>query len=193
MEEKELTNKESLRLIMDMINQAKVNVHQSSFHLLLWGWIISFASFTHYYLAMYTSVSQPELAWLVTIPGAIASGIYGFIHGQKATIHTYADWIYFMTWIGFLVSLILIQVFFYQYGNTVGIMILVFTGNAVFISGHILKFKPLIYGGILFWGASILGYLMNDETVLLITGFSVILGYLIPGYMLKRKVTDVTV
>lgn len=187
MEEKEITNQESLQLIMNMINQAKVNVQQSSFHLLLWGWIVSIASFTHYYLMMYSSVPHPEFAWMITLPGVVASGIFGFIHGRKATIHTYADWINFMTWMGFLISMVLIQVFFYQQGSAIGILILVFMGNAVFLSGHILKFKPLIYGGIMFWFASIVGFILNDETILLITGISVIFGYLIPGYMLKRK------
>ncbi len=190
MEDRELTNKESLGLIMKMINQATVNVQESSFHLLLWGWIISISSFAHYYMAMHTSVSQPEFAWFLTIPGVFASGIYGFIHGRKSDISTYADWIYFMTWVSFLVSIVLVQIFFYQYGSIVGTLILIFTGNAVFISGHILKFKPLIYGGIMFWFASIVGFILNDETILLITGISVIFGYLIPGYMLKRKSPD---
>ena len=190
MEEKELTKQESLDLIMQMINQAKVNVKQSSFHLLLWGWIISIASFVHYYLMIYTSVEHPELAWTITIPGVLISAIYGFIHGRKATISTYADWIYFMIWMSFLVSIILVQFYFYNYGNVVGIMILIITGNAVFISGQILKFKPLIWGGVLFWGASVLGHIANDETILIITGVSVIFGYLIPGYLLKGKTTD---
>ncbi len=190
MEEKELTKQESLDLIMQMINQAKVNVKQSSFYLLLWGWIISISSFTHYYLGLYTSVEHPQLAWSITIPGIFISAIYGFIHGRKATIRTYADWLYFMIWMGFLVSIILVQIFFYSQGNLIGIMILIITGNAVFISGHVLKFSPLIWGGVLFWGASIVGHIVNDETILLITGVSVIFGYLVPGYMLKRKITD---
>ena len=32
-----LTERESLDIIMNMINQAQVNIRQSSFHLLLWG------------------------------------------------------------------------------------------------------------------------------------------------------------
>ena len=69
-------------------------------------------------------------------------------------------------------------------------MILIITDKAVFISGQILKYKPLIWGGMLFWVAAVFGHLLNDESILLITGVSVISEYLIPGYLLKRKTTN---
>lgn len=36
-EEKLMTGEESLRIITEMINKTKVNIRQSSFHLLFWG------------------------------------------------------------------------------------------------------------------------------------------------------------
>jgi hypothetical protein len=39
-EEKLMTGEESLKVITAMINKTRINVIQSSFHLLFWGWLI---------------------------------------------------------------------------------------------------------------------------------------------------------
>lgn len=193
MSEQQLTKEESLELIVRMINHAQVNIRQSSFYLLLWGWIISIASITHYVLLHYSTVEHPEFAWFLTIPGVIISGVYGFLQGRKMRISTYADHLYFMIWLGFLVSIVLLQVFFYDDPVVLGIVILLMTGNAVFVAGHALRFNPLIWGAAVFWLGAILGFLLETEVILLIQGVAVILGYLVPGYLLKKKGKDVTV
>ncbi len=188
-EQKELSNKESLDIIVSMINQAQVNFRQSSFHLLLWGWIIFTASIGHFLLLKFTDMEHPEYAWAITLPAMIVSIIYGTIIGKKAKLTTYADRLYMMVWMGFIISLTILLIFTDNKGMPV---ILLFTGYATFMSGAILKFKPLIAGGILFWLFAILSFIIDNEYILLVNGISVLTGYLIPGYMLKYKVKDVT-
>jgi hypothetical protein len=55
------------------------------------------------------------------------------------------------------------------------------------VSGMILKFRPLIFGGIGFWVFGILGFLVSMETQPLIGAAAIICGYLIPAYLLKSK------
>ena len=187
--EKKLTDKESLDIIMNMIDQAQVNIRQSSFHLLLWGWIIFTSSIGHFILLKFTDVVHPEYAWALTLPGMIISMVYGSIIGKKAKTATYADRLYMLVWMGFIISLIILLVFTNNKGMPA---ILLFTGYATFMSGAILKFKPLIAGGILFWLFAILSFILDNEYILLVNGISVLTGYLIPGYMLKYKIKDVT-
>lgn len=43
-----LSNKESLKLITEMINTAKGNIQNSYIFFLIWGWLVMLASLLHY-------------------------------------------------------------------------------------------------------------------------------------------------
>lgn len=81
--EKVMTGEESLHIITDMINKTKVNISQSSFHLLFWGWLIFACSLSEFVLWKFTSFSNPWYVWFFVVPGVFVSLIYGFIKGKK--------------------------------------------------------------------------------------------------------------
>ncbi len=60
-------------------------------------------------------------------------------------------------------------------------------GLGTFVSGGILKFKPLIFGGIFSWVIAIVALFIPEIYSLLMVSLSVIVAYLIPGYMLKSR------
>ena len=193
MEDKQITqNTESIEIIMKMINQAKVNVKDSAFHFLLWGWLIMALSLSHFVLAVYTDYEHPYIVWAGTILGAITSFVYGFIKGKDAKTRTYADSVYVWIWIGFLISFTITFVFVMGNATLISSMSLVFAGFATFLSGHVLKYRPLIVGGILFWFFAIACFYLNNQYSLLVTAVAVLVGYLIPGYQLRNKVEDGT-
>ena len=99
-----MTGEESLRIITEMINKTKVNIRQGSFHLLFWGWLLTFCSLSDWLLAKFTGYEHPYYVWFLVIPGAFVSMIYGFVNGRKEKVHTYANMLYMWTWIGFLIS-----------------------------------------------------------------------------------------
>ena len=66
-------------------------------------------------------------------------------------------------------------------------LILLLTAFATFLSGVTIKFKPLMMGGMVFWIAAIIGFTVAYETQLLIASAAIVLGYLVPGYLLKSK------
>jgi hypothetical protein len=193
MEKKEnLSHEESLKIITNMINQSKINVNQSSFHLLLWGWIVFISSMTQFILLEFTDLQNSHYVWLLIIPGFFISLIYGWTQGRKNTASTYSEGIYMWVWIGFAIVFIIMSFLYSDLQGRISPLILLFAGYATFLSGHILKFKPLLAGGILFWLFAIIAYLLDNEYGLLISALSVLTGYLIPGYLLKNKVKDVT-
>jgi hypothetical protein len=100
-EEKVMTGEESLRIITEMINKSKVNIRQSSFHLLFWGWLIFACSLSEYVLMTFAGYTHHYYVWFFTVPGVFVSLIYGFVTGRKEMVHTYADRLYVWTWIGF--------------------------------------------------------------------------------------------
>ncbi len=186
-EEKMMTGEESLRIITEMINKTKVNIRQGSFQLLLWGWLIFACSFSDYLLAKLTTYAHPYFVWFLMIPGAFVSMIYGYINGRKAKVHTYAEKIYMWTWMGFLFAAIVLFIIQSKDMETVTPYILLLSGLPTFISGFIIKFKPLILGGICFWIFALVINFAGPSFASLGSSLAILLGYLIPGYMLKNK------
>jgi hypothetical protein len=187
-EEKMMTGEESLRIITEMINKTKVNIRQGSFHLLFWGWLLLFCSLASWILADFTEFAHPYLVWVLIAPGAFISLIYGFVNGKKARIHTYADGIYMWTWIGFMIAAVILLILKSQSMQTLTEYILLLTGLPTFLSGFIIRFKPLIVGGICFWIIALLVHFAGPNLAPLGTPVAILIGYLIPGYMLRNKV-----
>jgi hypothetical protein len=186
-EEKVLTGEESLKIISDMINKTRVNIRQGIFHFLFWGWLIFFCSLSEYLLWKFTEIPNPWYVWLLVIPGSFVSFIYGFVKGRKSPFHTYADMLYMWTWIGFFIAAIVLFVVMSENMAEVGPYILILAAVPTFISGFIIRFRPLIIGAITFWIFALIGGFAGPAISPLAIPAAMLTGYLIPGYMLKRK------
>lgn len=122
--------------------------------------------------------------------GGVVSGIYGYRLGKKATVKTIIDTSMIYLWNGFVVSILIIitiGIVNHVSWHTINPLIIVLYGLGTFVSGGILKFRPLIRGGILAWVLSIIAFLVQSEIQLLIMALAIIVSYLIPGYMLKIR------
>lgn len=188
-----LTGEESLKIITDMINRTKINIRQSSFHLLFWGWLILVCSLTEYLLLRFTDFASPWFVWFFVIPGAFVSLIYGYVTGKKSRFHTYADMLYMWTWMGFMVAAIVLFIIISDKIESVAPYILTLAGMPTFISGFIIKFRPLIIGGLAFWLFALVAYFAGPSVAPLAVPAAMLTGYLIPGYLLKGKVDHETV
>ncbi|HQG78699.1 MAG TPA: hypothetical protein PLS58_14525 [Bacteroidales bacterium] len=186
--EKVLTGDESLQIISEMINRTKVNIRQGSFHLLFWGWLIFFCSLGEYLLVRLTDLRDPWLIWLLVIPGVFVSLIYGYIKGKSSPFHTYADMLYMWTWMGFMIAAIVLFIIISDRIESVAPFILTLAGIPTFISGFIIRFRPLIAGGLSFWALALVSYFAGPAAAPLAVPAAMLTGYLLPGYLLKRKV-----
>jgi hypothetical protein len=192
-EKKMMSGEESLRIISEMINKTKVNIRQGSFHLLFWGWLIFVCSLSEYLLMKLTEFTHPFYVWFFVIPGVFVSMIYGFVTGRKAKVHTYADMLYMWTWIGFLIAATVLFIVQSNSLDNVALYILILAGFPTFVSGFIIKFRPLIFGGLCFWVFALVVNFAGPSIAPLGMPVAVLTGYLIPGYMLKNKVNHDTV
>lgn len=192
-EEKLMTGEESLKIITDMINKTKVNIRQSSFHLLLWGWLIFICSLSEYLLLKFSDYATPWYVWFFVIPGVFVSLIYGFVTGRKAKVHTYADMIYMCTWLAFLVAAVVLFIIVSKNMESIAPFILTLAAMPTFISGCIIRFKPLIYGGASFWILALVAYFAGPSVAPLAVPVAMLAGYLIPGYILRKRVNNDTV
>lgn len=184
-DEKVLKPEESLQIIERMIQRTKGNFHDSSFYFLLWGWIILIGSAGQIILDRFTDFTKPYLIWLIIIPGIIANIIYGIRHGKKNHVSTHLGHVNLMIWIAFFVSYIIVIVFIKEFNYKIAPVIFLLAGNATFLTGIVIKFKPLILGGIVFWIGVLCLYLIPGDYTEFVSPLIIIFGYLVPGYMLK--------
>ena len=185
-----ITEKESLQVIYEMIETSKANLRGNSFFYLLWGWLVLLASLSHFAL-LQINYEHAYLPWpILMFSGGIVSGIAGYKLGKKTSTRTHTDTTMIYLWYGFMVTLLIVLVFsgfeYIHWKNTSPLIILLYA-LATFVSGGTLKFKPLIWGAIASWIIAIIAFIVTYEYVLLLTALSIIVTYLIPGYMLKHK------
>jgi hypothetical protein len=69
-------------------------------------------------------------------------------------------------------------------------MILVLYGIFLYTCGSAIEFNPLRFGGALNWIAALIAFNVSFEIQLLILAGAVLGGYIIPGYLLKRKYSN---
>lgn len=186
MEDLPPSHEDSLKIINQMIETARRQVNDNGFHLLWWGWITILGALGHYALLQYTDFHQPYLAWLITIPGALVSFIYGYRRSKvtKAT-RGYTDQIIVWVWVGLIISVVVLEVFLPKYNFQIVPLILLLIANATFITGWILRFRPVIFGGAIFWAWAVAAFALPPDQQLLVMVGAIITGYIIPGYTLR--------
>jgi hypothetical protein len=170
-----------------MISKTKVNIRQSSFHLLFWGWLIFFCSLSEYLLLKLTDFSSPWYVWYLVIPGVFVSMIYGFIKGRKERVYTYATNLYVWTWIAFMASAIVLFIIIWGRWELFASLIIAMAALPTFISGIIIKFRPLLIGAVIFWILALIARFGGHDIASLAVPVAMLAGYLIPGYMLKKQ------
>lgn len=192
-EEKLMTSEESLEVIRAMINRSYVDLKQSSFHLLFWGWLIFACSLSEFLLWKFTDFANPWYVWLFVIPGVFVSMIYGFVKGRRQHVFTYATGIYVWAWIAFMVSSIVLFVVHSGSMESVSKYILLLAAMPVFISGVVLKFRPLMWGAVSFWVFALAAHFGSQTISGLAVPAAMITGYLVPGYLLRIRGSHDTV
>jgi hypothetical protein len=186
-ESENLSPQQSLDVITSMITQAQGNMEKNSFYFLLWGWTIFIANLGVYALMKFTDYPYPFLFWLVALPSSVISAVYGSRQEKNAQVITHLDSITKWIWIGFGITTFIIVFFGRQIGWQINPVVLTFTAVPTFVSGVILRFNPLKYGGIAFWIFGILTFLVRDENQFLLAAAGIASGYLVPGYILRSR------
>jgi hypothetical protein len=183
-------NEESaLKIISEMINAAKKDVQDNSFFYLLWGFLVLAASLLEYCLLTIAHFPYHYIGWPVLMGiGMIVSLIYAIRKYGRSDSSSYVGSFFRYFFLAWSLSLILLLVFIIPGNNQlVQPIILAMYALATFVSGGILRFRPLIWGGIIAWVAAVASFFSPFPVQLLITAGTVVVAYIIPGFLLKRR------
>jgi len=188
--ETKFTEQQSLQVIHEMIENTKAKFQDNGFFYLLWGWLVLIASLSHFIMLNF-GIEYAWLPWpVLMIGGGIASGIAGYKLGKKTQVKTFFDTAISSLWLAFVITLfiILISAGVGQISwSTANVLIIALYGLGTFISGNMMKFKPLIFGGVFSWIIAVAGLFLPPMLTLPLVTVSIIVAYLIPGYMLKSR------
>lgn len=188
MTEKELNQQESLQLIDQMIKRAKKNASDSSFHFLVWGILVIIASVAQFLMLINGIGYESNWIWAgIVLIGFPITFIYEWKRGKRNKIITYNDRLNPILWLAFGISLVV--TIFLSVSKQVNPVpfILILVGLATFITGVMIRFKPLIIGGVVFWIFSVFSAFITGYEILLLNAVAIFLGYIIPGILLNRK------
>ena len=187
MEEKILTEQESLQLITKMINQAKNKYYESGLGSLLWGFT-NLICFTLIYLV--DTIKGFNLPFNPFYLMGITFILHFYFDRKEARFKvskSHPDDIHKYVWAAFGICVLILTIVggIANIGYIVIPALLLLFGMPTFISGCISKFAPFILGGIVFWILSIVTFLFQSEMSLLFVAAGATIAWIIPGFILR--------
>ena len=188
--ETKMTEQESLKIITEMIESSRSKIRDNGFYYLLWGWLMLSASVLNFVLVT-AGYDKPWLPWPVLMAaGMVVSVIAGYRQGREARVMTWFDKTMIYLWWAFFMVLVIVL---FMAGTGVipwraadGLIIALY-GLATFVSGGLLRFRPLLVGGLSAWVFAIVILYVPGVYSLLVVAVSLMTAYLIPGYLLKNR------
>lgn len=195
--EKQMTPEESLNLIGEVISNTRNNLKTDSFFFLLWGWSITIASIIEAFILWQASRMSEwgnvgllsGINWIgLVFIGLIIQTFYIRKHYVKRGYRTFFEKIISYMWI---ISALVIFLLVYLSGTrheSPEPYILAAVSIPTMVTGIITRFRPLILGGIVFIVFAVICVNIQQEYIRsLISAVALICGYLIPGYLLRKK------
>ena len=209
MQNKELSQKESLELISLMINKAKDSFHGTGMDSMMWGIVIAICSLVKLCEVHY-GFRLPFDIYLLTVVALAVQLIIRVREKKHQKASSYDDAFISPTWTAFgicigLLVLIINMVFanygpvFKEYETLTGHqpafhfseyvmpLFLMLYGLPTFITGMGCKFKPMLIGGIICWICCIIACFTNYKIDLTLTALSAIVAWFIPGLLMEKE------
>ena len=190
MEEKNINEHESLRLIQQMIQVAKEDHRENGEGWLIWGWLLFVASVSSAILS-YLEI-RGYIGWIWTgilVLGMLIYILFHVLKKREERVKTYVQELLDRLGAGFFISLFVIVAAGFiikaSYGFGYYYILYAFW---MFIHGSAIRFRPLIIGAYVNWLAALAIFLLDDTAeIMVVSAIAVLIGYLIPGYMLQAE------
>jgi hypothetical protein len=189
--EKQFDEKQSLATISEMIQNARERIMDDGIWYLLWGYLVFAAAISHYILMEFVHWDYAWLPWPVfMVLGGIISAFIAHKKASGAPYTTFFDTVMISLWSAFLIVLLMILAFagLGKINHLAAYpLIMIIYGFGTWVSGGILKFIPLIVGGVICWIIAGIAFYYPFNIQILLLALSIVIAYIIPGHMLKFK------
>lgn len=192
--ETDMDERRSIEVIQQMIMNGKRKISSGSIFYLVWGWAVLVAGLSQYILLNVVQYDKHWVTWPVSMTlAAFVSILIGRRQTKAQRFVTFTDVAMKYLWGGFVIYLFAVLFMSPHIGWGASYVLIVgLYGFGTFVSGGILQFRPLIVGGLAsislsFAAIFIPAIAQSFSNVLLLLCASIIVSYLVPGYMLRAK------
>jgi hypothetical protein len=188
--EKELSPQESIELIQTMINKTKGVVADDSFYFLLWGWLVFACCLGQFCLKVYLQFPQNYYVWLLMPVGGVISAVYGAKQSKKTRVKSFVDESLDYLWIALglaFVVLVTVNILNGKAWETAFTYYIILYGIGTFVTGMLLRFRPLVIGGLLNFVLAVVSIRFQYEYQLLVGALAILTSYIIPGHLLRIR------
>lgn len=181
------SKEEQIEIISNVINSTKENLKPLSVNFIFWGSLIVLMSLIHYLFPNYIQSSKYSslLFWTVLpILGMICTVIYNIKIRKVVGYETYLNRVIKIIWGIFNLSWLIIIIMSVNGGNNPVPEILFLLSTTLIMTGLIIKFKPIVVGGILLILFTVYINFNPNINFLMVNIIGVSLGMLVPGISL---------
>lgn len=188
-QEKTFSPQESLQLIQTMISKTKNAVAVDSFYLLFWGWLVFVCCIAEYILMVYVQYPYHSFVWWTMPIGGLISGIYSARQAKKQKSFTYIEEALGYLWmaIGFSFFVMVYINVTSKAWNTAFTYYIIMYAIGTFVSGKLIRFKPLVIGSILNFIIAAVSIKFNFAGQLLMGALAILISYIILGHLLRIR------
>lgn len=185
----------SLEVIREMIQVSQKKLKNNGILFIVWGWVM----FIHYMVMflvrkiVLTHQLNTLLNYLIVglVIGAILFTVY-YLNKQRKKVQTYIGISLRYVWIGVFICMMLINLIqfnvlhkiHFELQHPIFMVVLAF---AIVITGAILRYKLIIWGGIFFAFSAYLASRFSLPTQMLIDAIAWMVAFILPGHYLYAK------
>ncbi len=209
MEQKQMTEQESLQLIGEMIHKARDSYHDSGLGPILWGTVITICGLVTW-CQIHFQFKLPFDIWILTLIAIFPQIIIVQREKKDRKARRYDETMMDYVWTCFGISiglLIFININIvnklspvfekyievtgsnpeFNFSSFITSFFLLLYGIPTIITGGCQNLKPMLWGGILCWVSCIISVFTKVETDMLLISLSATCAWLIPGISLRKK------
>lgn len=188
--EKELSPQESILLIQSMISKTKTAVADNSFYLLFWGWLAFACCVAQYILKVIVHFPNHYIVWMLMPVGGVVSAFYSSRQQKRSGVKTFVEEALDYLWMSIALAFITLVIVNMSGGGswqTAFTYYILLYAIGTFVTGSLIRFKPLIYGGLFNFILAAISVQFNSDNQLLIGALALLTSYIIPGHLLRLR------
>ncbi len=186
MEERNITEQESLAIIQEMINKSKKQLTDRSKYFMMWGVAVFACAIIQYFL-LRNLQPHTQMVWLSMPVLAVIQLFLSIRDRKKEKVLSHNTAAIGSVWLALGISFFMLAFLSSRISFDMFPFLILLYGIGTFITGRIIQFKPLIFGGLACFILCVLITYVEGPEKLLILALSVLLSYIIPGILLKRE------
>jgi hypothetical protein len=195
METTSFDKQKSIETIREMLEVSKRKFHSDGILMIVWGWIMTIHYMVMFVLGYLSLSAAIRHGIKYAITGLIFIGLAFTIYyvvKQRKNVQTYIGVSLRYVWVGMFFSLVLVNVIQFSVLKEINFelqhpIFMVIIAFATVVTGGILRYQLIIYGGISFALLALVSSRLPLESQMLMESIAWLIAFIIPGHILYSK------